>query len=76
MGINCVDRLSAEWPDWIIGLSRQERYWIATYRWRIPIKALLGSTRRPDATVIADSPQELADLLRRQPPGTTAGPIA
>ncbi|MGH2400570.1 MAG: hypothetical protein ACRDF6_12085 [bacterium] len=70
MGTDSVDRLSAEWPDWIIGLSRQGRYWIATYRRRIPIKALLGSTRTPDATVIADSPQELAELLRKQPRGT------
>jgi hypothetical protein len=67
MATDCLDRLSAEWPDWIISLSRHGLYWIATHRRRIPIDVLLGSAHRPDATVIADSPEELAELLRKQP---------
>jgi hypothetical protein len=72
MATECLERLSAEWPDWIIHLSRNDRYWIATYRRTIPIKVLMSSTRRPDPTVIADSPEELADLLRKQPKGIGA----
>ena len=62
-----LHRMAADWPDWIISRSRNERYWIATYRWHIPIKILLSDQSRPDATVIADSARELADLLRKQP---------
>jgi hypothetical protein len=62
-----LQRLAADWPDWIVRRSRDDRYWIATYRWRIPIKILLSAKKRPDPTVIADSAQELADQLRKQP---------
>jgi hypothetical protein len=64
-----LQRLAADWPDWMISRSLNERYWIATYRWHIPVKILLSATTRPDATVIADSAQELADRLRKQPRG-------
>lgn len=68
----CLERLSAEWPDWSFHLSRHDHYWIATYRRAIPIRILLSSARRPDPTVIPDSAQELADKLSRQPKGVGA----
>lgn len=69
MRTDCRQQLADEWPDWFIRRSQSGRYWIATYRWRIPVKILLSAETRPDPTVIADSAAELADMLGRQPRG-------
>jgi hypothetical protein len=60
-------RLSAEWPDWQIFLSRHGRYWCARYRHRIPSGVLLSGREHPHATVIADGPRDLAIELAKQP---------
>jgi hypothetical protein len=59
--------LAADWPDWHIFLSRHGRYWCARYRHRIPSGVLLSGREHPHATVIADSPQDLAAELAKQP---------
>jgi hypothetical protein len=69
MTTDCLERLAEDWPDWSFHKSRNDRYWIATYRWAIPVKILLSATPRPAPTVIADSVQELADKLSAQPRG-------
>jgi hypothetical protein len=64
-----LERLAASWPDWRFRKSRGGRLYIATYRHWQSARTLLSNTARPDPTVIADSPQELADKLRAQPRG-------
>jgi hypothetical protein len=59
--------LAAAWPDWQIFLSRQGRYWCARYRHLIPANVLLRGWGHPDATVIADGPEDLAAALAKQP---------
>jgi hypothetical protein len=38
-----LQRLTADRPDWMFRRSRDERYWIATYRRHIHIKGLLSA---------------------------------
>jgi hypothetical protein len=59
--------LSAAWPDWQIFLSRHGKYWCARYRHSIPTELLLRGWGHPDATVIADSADDLAGALAEQP---------
>ena len=59
--------LAVEWPEWHIFLSREGRYWCARYRPLIPANVLLRGWGHPDATVIADSADELAEALAKQP---------
>jgi hypothetical protein len=59
--------LAEDWPDWHIFLSRHGQYWCARYRRRIPAERLLSGRVHPDATVIADGPDDLAAALARQP---------
>jgi hypothetical protein len=68
-----LDGLAQRWgEDWSIFLSEHGRYWCARFRHLMSTDLLRRNIDHPDATVIADSAEALAEKLADQQPKVDA----